>query len=94
MSEIKPALTEEEWAKGFNNEGEPVFNFDHDDTVVTLRGEDRHRFAAACLHDQPFGFTHEHVRHLRDMSSAEYGYKYLQTQEIADLIEALLPPKT
>ncbi len=36
------------------------------------------------------GFTQEHVRHLRDIASGEYGYKYHQTQNIADRIEALL----
>jgi len=58
------------------------------------KGKERHALAALCLYDQPFGFTREHVRALRD-----FGH-YNQTSEDRNLalealklMEALLPPE-
>lgn len=92
MSEIKPALTAEEWLNAFDKEGCPVFNFDIDEDglgrglTATIRGGDRHRFAAACLHGQPFGFTREDVFFLRDLEQVTEN-----SESLADRIEALLP---
>ena len=48
---------------------------------------DAHEVAAMCLHGQPFGFTREDVRRLRTALYAEH------YADLADRIEALLPPE-
>lgn len=55
-----------------------------------------HPLAALCLHEQPFGFTWEDVDHLRE-SIHEWDEQRRQRLEwvlrdLADRIEALLPP--
>ena len=56
MSEIKPALTPEEWAGILANRRPDLYR----DDFGTPKGA--HAAAAAYLHEQPFGFTWEMVR--------------------------------
>jgi len=105
MSEIKPALTPEEWASVFDDEGCPVFMLPHNyepdnDVKVRLCGRSRLPVAAACLHEQPFGFTREDVELLHNVVSAVWASmlsdaaseESVKLNSIADRIEALLPP--
>ena len=103
MSEIKPALTADEWANGFLG----PLDFNDDGTVTNgccgCAIPDRHGLAAKCLHEQPFGFTREMVGAIRlcaEVMDGEYGFRYdgvhpdtLLSREAADRIEALLPPE-
>ena len=98
MSDVKPAMTGEEWAKkqidGFSvslvldNDGELklwIAAREPGGFIVISR---RDALAALCLHGEPFGFTREDVERLRYLARFEDG---LDT--IADRIEALLPPE-
>jgi hypothetical protein len=66
VSDVKPALTPEEWAN-FKDSGfpltlscDPPHFVDIGDDVRTIRVSDSlHAVAAFCLHRQPFGFTRE-----------------------------------
>jgi len=103
---ISPALTDEEWSEVFDNDGCPVFIFPEEEDGereidITIRKGDRHRFAAACLHEQPFGFTREMVHAIRQTASQWAGVSHPGVQnfikladQAADRIEALLPPET
>ena len=82
MSEIKPALTAEEWARGGRanapRPGDWAFiNGAGSVTIQTAEGGpvfvdgERHALAALCLHGQPFGFTWEMWRAV--LSSLYYG---------------------
>ncbi len=106
MSDIKPALTSEEWARGFDDEGSPVFILpEHNgesEIDITIRAGDRKRFAAACLHEQLFGFTREDVENHRGRSAhlhvtgidCEDKLRMADWHDsMADRIEALLPPE-
>ena len=91
MSEIKPALTGGDWSDPDRNKV-PVGKDGFIDRHYVL-DRDKHRLAAQCLHGQPFGFTQEMVDELRLAA----GYcrttsHELWCDDIADLIEALLPP--
>lgn len=77
MTQIKPALTPEEWAGEpvvfevkddgtllilrLRDEGEPVIRIGHEGTAGALSGPANAKIAALCLHDQAFGFTWEDV---------------------------------
>lgn len=72
------------------------------DEVVVQRGgspyqEQCHALAALCLHGQPFGFQRHMVRRLRQsadvMDTALRSAWANELREIADRIEALLPPE-
>ena len=93
---VKPALTAEEWA-----EAEAGGFFFEPSTLhkVTTAGPstilNECQTAALCLHNQPFGFTREDVHVLRCLAAnsdgmADWGY---HAEEVADRIEALLPPE-
>ena len=75
MSDVKPALTPEEWASTtverwhilIESYGE-CLDIESDDQdspgafgIGTSDTEARHALAALCLHGQPFGFTREDV---------------------------------
>ena len=107
MSEVKPAMTAEEWA--------------HAKQVTWAERwvdpDDPHQIAALALHDQPFGFTWEDVDALRGVGRglAEFMRNYgtghgiispaaeramreamasaLFLPDLADRIAALLPPR-
>lgn len=59
----------------------------------------RHAVAALALHGQPFGFTWDDVKTLRDATSANWwecdpgDADVLKVQAVADRIAALLPPE-
>lgn len=83
MSDIKPALTAEQWSKKLAGNTEPL-------GAIT-----EHGVAALCLYGQPFGFTREdvHVLGLVVGAAKEADSEYGQVlQSLADRIEALLPP--
>lgn len=104
----EPALTPEEWgrkalyAKGEGREHEfwddgwvevQAYNGEHHMADLSPR---RHGIAALCLHGQPFGFTREDVKLLREgivHEQAEYlPVEATRISDLADRIEALLPP--
>lgn len=95
MSEIKPAMTPEQWKEVLA------------DTLVdqveqmhsAMTGTDvRHACAARDLHGQPFGFTWDDVDFLREAARTWY---YTDSDDrpqpildsLADRIAALLPPR-
>lgn len=88
MSEIKPAMTAEEWAGWFERGLGTAYTvgvLDYRDPTITP-----HMHAALILYKKPFGFTREDVDALR-VSDDGYDDDAL-LQSIADRIEALLPP--
>ena len=103
MSEIKPAMTPEEWARLKEHD------WYYHDCGVFIRGEalSEHGAAAALLHGEPFGFTREDVRALR-LHVAYWGNpdtavppldprvrdSIRRQADLADRIEALLPPES
>jgi hypothetical protein len=113
MSDVKPALTEQEWATksvmrgeqygldGFEAWIDPVLglmvsNFGSEDQSSHKDPAHLHIIAALALYGQPFGFEHHHVSWLREeaaiLERAGAGAGALVCNEIADRIEALLPP--
>lgn len=83
MSEIKPALSAEEWALFLDGlrspvgwiEGGCVWDRGRDaDTLDedSRKSEAAHGAAAMLLHGQPYGFTREDVELLRDEIGAEW----------------------
>lgn len=97
---MKPALTAKEWTeKRYETQallGEATVQVDEEDDVYIsptamgafFRATDRHALAALLLYGQPFGFSREDVKHLRDRgSNCEWCIS------LADRIEALLPPE-
>ena len=65
--------------------------FDDEGTAMAGTYVDRRKTAALCLHDQPFGFTRQDVEALRTMMNISDGTAPFH--DIADRIEALLPPE-
>ena len=106
MSEIKPALTAEEWANGrtekgytFNRVGVDVWFGSPNETDPLMMVQNRHAVAAVCLHDQPFGFTREMVDAVRVLDSLnamkwdEVKALWVLVRQMTDHVEALLPPE-
>jgi hypothetical protein len=109
--EIRPALTAEEWAAGKFRRARPedggrywigaqVFDGTVDisgsfDGTVADTPEQRHALAALCLHEQPYGFSHDDVDVLRHAADGleHHGIPWPQLYAIADRIAALLPPR-
>ena len=66
---------------------------------IDVEPKDRHAVAAMALHGQPFGFTHEDVRLLRNSADnvvSDSNWHYADAEALnalADRIEKLLPPK-
>lgn len=100
MSELKPALTAEEWGMFLTRGRDPAWK-------PSLFATE-HAHAAMILHGQPFGFTREDVRLLRDLfrqqmvvarapGSRESHDNCVRIasriDDLADRIEALLPPE-
>ena len=101
MSEIKPAMTPEEWAtKGLTT-------FSDSDRIIAPMPAHRHALAAMALKGQPFGFHPEDViglrdvaRELRIVADDDHAMRPDIASEcaalldrIADTIAALLPPQ-
>lgn len=66
-------------------------------TVILDTPEERQTTAALCLHGQPFGFTHDHVRALlyyfgEGVDQKPTGDDLRLIHEIVTRITALLPP--
>lgn len=115
MSEIKPALTPEEWKQahetpeGLYVQAVPVYLFtpidedgepirEHSERLSRIKHERRHEIAALCLLEQPFGFTWEDEQLLRvvmeHVQHEEWGESWVDDlTDLADRIEALLPPR-
>lgn len=100
-TKIEPALDAEEWSQVLANED---FEDDGDrqnriDMELTVHADfHRHHAAAAlALYGQPFGFTREDVKMLRGIAFflADHHYRPggAAAANIADRIEALLPPE-
>lgn len=100
---MKPALTAEEWARTFaawrDNPSEQDLL---DEPRVALTAwtlmhrklpHEAHALAALCLHGQPFGFTREHVAAVLLAAGREVGSLERDLEDVAELIEALLPPE-
>jgi hypothetical protein len=94
MSEIKPALSPEEWRDVMSGHWLNLPDSTWDD-VARATDECQHGAAAIALHGQPFGFTWDDVDRLRSLD-----YMNLDQHEdgptlasIAGRIEALLPPR-
>ncbi len=103
---MKPALTASEWDEvsraqnGEYNMAPMIYGH-----VAALKGttipqlQRLDAVAALCLHNQPYGFTHEDVRTLRaagEESEAFYdGYdaNTARLRSLASRIAALLPPE-
>ena len=108
MSEIKPALTEEEWAALDPNWFQKG-RFGGDNYLTY---DQRHAMAAKCLQYMPFGFTREDVedehlayrdavivaRHYQDAGDEQNQQLFIARAKRhisrAKRIEALLPPET
>lgn len=76
MSEIKPALTAEEWVAGrFLRHDGSCPSLHNGDVVVDgckVDGADeRHALATLCLHGQPFGFTWDDVDRHREAANRD-----------------------
>ena len=88
----EPALTAEEWARMPDVAGSTPR------TDLPLYFPSRHGIAAVNLSGQPFGFTREDVTYLRSVGEVLRGKVFgpvsgLHVDDIADRIEALLPPE-
>lgn len=105
--DVKPALTAEEWARGPG-----VFGWDDGSVFIAHRDEQPsverpHAVAAVLLHGQPFGFTREDVRMLRECAKQQRDIELdseaiayagsleygAELDALADRIAALLPPE-
>ena len=93
---MKPAMTREEWEHWEELIQMEMYDEARDDAVENLCANwgNPQQIAAKCLHGQPFGFTREDVKLIRDAAKfiavrSESAY----FESIADRIEALLPPK-
>lgn len=80
----EPALTAKEWANEGNVSRDGSWAYlpsgvlgvvvGHDGRPGLGLGEEiHHALAALCLHDQPFGFTHEDVRQHREQAKGVRG---------------------
>ena len=108
MSKIRPALTAEEWGHEKTGVVRPpeaplrvfVAHELGDSGAFWQKPATEHQAAALCLHGQPFGFTWIHVRILRssadlveEIGGGHYHTEAGELRNIADRIEALLPPE-
>ena len=90
---MKPALSAEEWA-----ENDPAAL--RDDVLGEITAWGPHALAALCLHGQDFGFGHGDVAELRALAfefpDGRIGEDRRPNDvltDLADRLEALLPPK-
>ena len=103
-TEIRSALTEEEWDVVEYVERVPggaYFSaYNYGGVVVVHCGDERHAetnrpqaLAALCLHGQPFGFTWEDVDRLRAECYPPGRTPLFELMHLANRIAALLPPR-
>ncbi len=104
VSKIKPALTAEEWANGYEGSDVAIFLATGGRLHVNVLSHplggsmgdprDLPALAALCLHEQPFGFTLHDVDMLRQGARSVLGAEEHRTLlSLADRIESLLPPE-
>ena len=105
VSEIKPALTKEEWKRvevtdtsvGLRvaDDYELPEDVDKAFEILVQRGGNAHLMVALCLHAQPFGFTRGDVEVVREAATEAIWAPAAEEQltSLADRIEALLPPE-
>lgn len=92
MSEpIKPALSPEGWAVFINYAPKGQHGVTGGAQNCGALGQTRYELAAMALYGQPFGFTREDVVLLHN-SIPSLG-KHEELGNLADRIEALLPPE-
>lgn len=96
---IRPALTPEGWNAPFAFAPNTAGEVDDTMVVVTPREEvwtikGRHAHAAIALNGQPFGFTWNDVDDLRATAHSSPAAFAERITNLADRIEALLPPRT
>ncbi len=103
---IKPALTAEEWGRALlasSRLGALALTVGNRDDLAKPGTPEcvaafDHAKAALCLHEQPFGFTHEDVEFLRRVvilaASIAPGHEayWSKAHNLASRIEALLAP--
>lgn len=92
---MKPALTPEQWA---TFPDWPTAERPADDAALPIYFPSKHGIAAANLYGQPFGFTQEDVKLLREDAEMYAGGDNptddafaAQYRSLADRIAALLP---
>jgi hypothetical protein len=100
---VKKALTDEEWASGPKESVSHLYNvvyWRHDGRLTVdgeFDGEELHALAALCLYGQPFGLTHADVDLLLRVRDNLDGDNWRDMPDglknLADRIEALLPPR-
>ena len=99
---IESALTAEEWAglefKFDNGDSVRVGNrglqlWDGEDQTFQWLGYEEHKLAALALYGQPFGFTRADVQMLRNLDRFGRTLVGDGARDLADRIEALLPPE-
>lgn len=105
--EIKPALSKDEFDE-YDGWDFSYWIKDHDGETEEEVRKMRHGLAALALYGQPFGFTWEDVRQLRDVAetiAGEWGLGgrwedqgddadiFAEWKSLIDRIAALLPPK-
>jgi len=78
MTDMKPAITAEEWedaqgywlqgafSAGFRDRGRLQISLPTSEDRDDLDPDDRHQLAALALYGQPFGFTREDVAAIRE----------------------------
>lgn len=96
MSEIKNALTPEEWVDALQRVRiDPAHDVDIDVAIgwVRYHKSSQHALAALALYNQPFGFTQADVELLRDLEDAPDDQR-LAVEPLRKRIEALLPPES
>lgn len=112
---IEPALTAEEWGHP-EHRVERNGDWIYEPPILTCPvvgslnsgvalGDIRHAAAALCLYGQPFGFTREDIKVIRDAardlttgiedaSQVRFAERHAaELNEIADRLESLLPPE-
>ena len=102
MSDIKPALTEREWAgriadAAWEQDGKVYVESDCGGFPYAEDVEiERHGMAALCLHGQEFGFTRDMLAIVDGSNLSEWSTeKFLRIKRaLATNIEALLPPES
>ena len=91
---VEPAMTAEEWAVFGDVRGVPWSDYWNQDGY----GPDQPSYrgvAALALYGQPFGFTWEDVRRIRQTAHLDdcMDYERADLLNLADRIAALLPPR-
>jgi hypothetical protein len=103
MTEMKPALTAEEWKEYMADDLystwllAPTYISRAVDNMEFFGDNRLHDIAAIALHKQPFGFTREDVKNLNFVLKRLNGLisddRFARLGDLSDRISALLPPE-